>query len=96
MMAIDFGISFSPIASSLVMTRFRSISIPGTLRRLRSGRDDDLLARRERLLLSLGDFNRAFAGKPSAAFDPIDLVLLEQELDPVVRPLTMRSFRDWT
>ena len=32
MMTIDFGISFMWIASSLVMIRFRSISIPGTLR----------------------------------------------------------------
>ena len=29
---IDFGISFRPIASSLVMMRLRSISMPGTLR----------------------------------------------------------------
>jgi hypothetical protein len=31
-MTIDVGISFKPIASSLVMIRFRSISMPGTLR----------------------------------------------------------------
>jgi hypothetical protein len=30
--AIDLGTSLRPIASSLVMIRFRSISIPGTLR----------------------------------------------------------------
>jgi hypothetical protein len=32
MITIDFGTSVRPIASSLVMIRFRSISIPGTLR----------------------------------------------------------------
>ena len=32
MIAIDFGISFRPIASSLVMMRLRSSSMPGTLR----------------------------------------------------------------
>src|SRR4030095_5946116 len=51
--------------------------------RLRSRRDDDFLARGERLLLSLGDLNCPFTHKPAAAFDPIDLVLLEQKCDPV-------------
>ena len=32
MIAIDFGTSFRWIASSLVMIRLRSISMPGTLR----------------------------------------------------------------
>ena len=80
-MTIDFGISFRWIASSLVMIRLRSISMPGHAARLRAGRDDDLLARGERLLLPLGDLDLALAGQPSAALDPVDLVLLEQQLD---------------
>jgi len=28
--------------------------------------------------------------------DPVDLVLLEEELDPPGGPVTMRSLRDWT
>src|SRR6266511_3164265 len=50
--------------------------------RLRSGRNDDFLLHRERLLLPLGDFDLALAGEPSGSLDPIDLVLLEEKLDP--------------
>ena len=57
MMTIDFGISFRPIASSLVMMRLRSSSMPGTLRGLRAGGDDDLLGRGQRLLVPFGDLD---------------------------------------
>src|SRR3954447_1706936 len=49
--------------------------------RLRAGGDDDLLARGKRLLVAFGDLHRALAGDAPRSFDPVDLVLLEQELD---------------
>src|SRR4029078_7912751 len=72
-----------------VVARNDSLSIDldsGNASWLGSRGDDDFLARRDRLLLSLGDLNRAFARKATAAFDPIDFVLLEQEPDPVGQP----------
>ena len=87
MIAIDFGISFRWIASSLVMIRLRSISMPGTLRGCRAGGDDDLLARVSVCFSPVGDLDLAVAGKPAAALDPVDLVLLEQQLDAAGQPL---------
>src|SRR5262249_39077519 len=43
--------------------------------------DDDLLARAKRLLLSLEHIDAAVAGQSRRSFDPVDLVLLEEELD---------------
>ena len=63
------------------MIRLRSISMPGTLRGCDPVATMISLRARQRLLLALGDLDRAFAGQTPAAFDPIDLVLLEQELD---------------
>ena len=51
--------------------------------RRRPGGDDDLLARAQRLLLALEDLDAEVAGQPRRPFDPVDLVLLEQELDPL-------------
>src|SRR5229473_2969312 len=59
MIAIVLGTSRRAIASSLVMMRLRSISMPGTLR----GADP------------------AIARQACRPLDPVDLVLLEQELD---------------
>ena len=49
--------------------------------RRRSGRDDDLLPRAQRLRLAFEHVDAAVAGQPRRAFDPVDLVLLEQEFD---------------
>ena len=54
--------------------------MPGTLR------GDEPVAtmislRLERLLLALDDLDPALAGERRGALDPVDLVLLEQELD---------------
>ena len=65
MIAIDLGISFRPIASSLVMMRLRSSSMPGTLRGLRAGGDDDFLLGCERLLVAVGDLDLSFAREPA-------------------------------
>jgi hypothetical protein len=48
---------------------------------LRPRRDDHFLARRNRLFLSVGHFDLALAGETPGAFDPVNLVLLEQQLD---------------
>src|SRR5262249_18359420 len=47
----------------------------------RAGGDDDLLPRRQRLFVAVEDVDTALAGEPGRALDPINLVLLEQELD---------------
>src|SRR3954465_12817769 len=54
--------------------------------RLRPGRDNDLLPRRDRLLLPVCDVDRPLTGEPPAALDPVDLVLLEQQLDAASQP----------
>src|SRR5471030_198189 len=48
--------------------------------RRRTGRDDDL-ARLKRARLSAGHLNASLAGETRGAFDPFDLVLLEQKFD---------------
>ena len=68
------------MASSLVMIRVWSILMPGTLR------GDEPVAtmislRLERLLVALEDLDLALARQPGGALDPVDLVLLEEELD---------------
>jgi hypothetical protein len=51
--------------------------------RRRPGRDDDLLPGAQRLRVALEDVHAAAAGEPRRPFDPRDLVLLEQILDPL-------------
>ena len=53
----------------------------GNAPRRRTGRDDDLPARAQRLPVAFEDVDAAVAGQPRRAFDPVDPVLLEQELD---------------
>ncbi len=60
---------------------------PGDAPRLRAGRDDDLARRGEDLRLAVGDFDPALARQAAAALDPIDLVLLEEKLDPAGQAL---------
>ena len=81
MMAIDFGTSFRSIASSLVMIRLRSISMPGTLRGCEPVATMISFFAVSVCLLAVGDLDLALAGEPAAALDPVDLVLLEQQLD---------------
>ena len=81
MIAIDFGISLQP-DGFVAGDDARAIDFdPRHAARRRPGRDDDFLARRERLVLAVGHFDPALAGEPRRALDPVDLVLLEQELD---------------
>ena len=54
---------------------------PGHASRRRPGGHDDLFARAQRLLLAFEHLDAAVARKPRGAFDPIDLVFLEEELD---------------
>src|SRR5262249_55869757 len=49
--------------------------------RRRAGRNDDVLARAQRLRLTIDDFDGAAAGQARRSLDPIDLVLPEQKLD---------------
>ncbi len=49
--------------------------------RLRSGGDDNLARRGEHLRLAVSNLDPALAREPAAALDPVDLVLLEEELD---------------
>ena len=87
MMTIDFGISFRWIASSLVMIRLRSISMPGTLR----GCDPvaTMISLRGDSVCFCPSVTSTFAlaGEPAAALDPVDLVLLEEQLDAAGQPL---------
>ena len=53
--------------------------------RRRPGGDDDLL-RLERLLVALEDVDLALAHQPRGPLDPVDLVLLEEELDALGEP----------
>ena len=81
MMTSVFGTSRRPIASSLVMMRLRSISMPGTPRGDEPVATMISFARAKRLRLALEDVDAAVAGQPRRPLDPVDLVLLEQELD---------------
>ena len=52
----------------------------GNAARRGAGGDDDL-PRLQRLFVAIGDVDLALAGEPRGPLDPVDLVLLEQELD---------------
>ena len=54
--------------------------------RHRAGRDDDFLGRREALLVAFDDVDRSAAGDGRGAFDPLDFVFLEEELDALGEP----------
>src|SRR4029450_9210888 len=60
---------------------------PGDASRVRAGGDDDFLFGDEGLLLPFGDLDLALAGGAAAALDPVDLVLLEEQLDSPGEPL---------
>ena len=80
-MTIDFGTSRSPIASSLVMIRLRSISTPGTLRGVEPVAMT-ISFDADRLCFSPSTTSTLPAsGDRRGALDPFDLVLLEQKLD---------------
>ena len=84
--AIDFGTSRK---CDRFVARDDALAIDLDARhaaRRRSGRDDDLLARAQRLRLALEDIDAAVAGQPRRPLDPVDLVLLEQELDALGQP----------
>src|ERR1700682_6691535 len=51
-----------------------------------TGRNNDLLTSAERLPFALEDVHAAVPGQPGGAFDPVDLVLLEQEFDALGEP----------
>ena len=69
------------IASSLVMMRVRSISMPGTLRGAEPVATMISLRARSVCVVALEHVDAAVARQPRRALDPVDLVLLEQELD---------------
>ena len=62
-----------------------SICDAGNAARRRAGGDDDFL-RLERLLVAFEDLDLAVPGQTRRALDPVDLVLLEQELDALGQP----------
>ena len=93
---IDLGISFSPMASSLVMIRFRSISIPGTLRGC-----DPVATMISRLADSICAWPSVTSTRPLPARRPLPLIqsilfFLNRSSMPPVRPLTILSFRACT
>src|SRR5262249_50702148 len=53
----------------------------GDAPRLRARGDDDFLPHGQRLFVAVGDLDRPLARETAGALDPVDLVLLEQELD---------------
>ena len=64
------------------MIRLRSIVDAGHAARLRAGGDDDLLASRSSVCLSPSVTSTVpLPASRAGALDPVDLVLLEQELD---------------
>ena len=81
MMTIDFGTSRRWIASSLVMMRLRSISMPGTPRGAEPVATMISLRARSVCCSPFEHVDAAVAGQSRGALDPVDLVLLEQELD---------------
>ena len=73
------GSDSAPVESTM---RFWSTVTPGSARGLRAGGDDDVLGVERALGAVLGrDLDLAGAGDAARALDPLDLVLLEQELD---------------
>ena len=93
MMAIDVGTALSPIASSLVMIRLRSISMPGTLRGC------DPVATMISFLTAMFCFAPSVISTlplPASLADPLIqsiLFFLNRNSTPLVRPLTILSFR---
>ena len=95
-MAIDFGISLRLIASSLVMMRLRSISMPGTLRGVEP----------VATMISLRAASVCFCPSvistlPLPASRPLPLIqsilfFLNNSSMPPVSPLTILSLRAWT
>ena len=81
MIAIAFGTSLKPIASSLVMIRCAIDLDARHAARRRSGGDDDFLAGAQRLRVAFEHLDAAVAGQARGALDPVDLVLLEEVLD---------------
>ena len=63
------------------MMRRRSISIPGTLRGAEPVATMISFRARSVCVVTFEHLDAAAAGQPRRAFDPVDLVLLEQELD---------------
>ena len=96
MIAIDFGIAFMLIASSLVMIRLRSISMPGTLR----GCDPvatmiSFFAASVCLSPSVISTMPLPARRPEPLIQSI-LFFLKRNSTPPVSPLTILSLRAWT
>ena len=60
---------------------------PGNAARLRASGDDDFARRGEHLRPAVRDLDPALPRQPAATFDPVDLVLLEEKLDPTGQPL---------
>ena len=80
MIAIDFGTCAMWIASSLVMMRLRSISMPGTLRAVDPVATTISLPSHDLRRRALGGhLDLAAAEQPAGAGDAVDLVLLEQD-----------------
>src|SRR4051812_774082 len=96
MITIDLGIALSPIASSLVMIRLRSISTPGTLRGC-----DPVATMISLRAVSVCCCPSVTSTLPFPARRPLPLIqsilfFLNSSSTPPVRPLTIRSLRDWT
>ena len=97
MIAIDFGTSCRWIASSLVMMRLRSISIPGTLRGADPVATMISFARVQRLLRRPRTRRRR-RSPVSRAVPLIQSILffLNRNSTPLVRPVTILSLRACT
>src|SRR5262245_50673399 len=96
MMAIDFGTSRRPIASSLVMMRLRSISMPGTL--LGADPVETTISLRARSVC-VSPSKTSMPPLPVSLAVPLIqsiLFFLKRNSTPLVSPLTTRSFRAWT
>ncbi len=92
-MTIDFGMSFNPIASSLVMIRLRSMAMPGTLRGC-----DPVATMISRVAESICAWPSVTSTRPLPARRPLPLIqsilfFLKRSSIPPVRPLTILSFR---
>ena len=95
-MTIDLGISFKPIASSLVMIRLRSIVMPGTLRGC-----DPVATMISRVAESICAWPSVTSTLPLPASRPLPLIqsilfFLKRSSMPPVRPLTILSLRACT
>ena len=71
-----------------LVARDDSLSVdlnPRHTARRRAGRDDDLFAGAQALFLAFEYVHAAVAGQTGRAFDPVDLVFLEEELDALAQ-----------